>query len=157
MYYHQITEEQWPSLAPYLDTCVIPVVSLESEDHCWEMKARIGLLKGMQEAVERTFSGRVVIFPEYNDFKGSELGGNDVLQHVITGIKRRGFRYIILLCNQKLDFGDSEGEEGMILFCADNEQLTDENISHMRHQIIQLWETSKGTDSWNKNSATSHS
>jgi 23S rRNA (pseudouridine1915-N3)-methyltransferase len=143
MYYDQITAEQWTSLKPYLDTCLLPVASLKGSDDFWEMKERLNGLSLGKKWVEQMYSGRIVIYPDicYSDV---HMNGSYVNEW-IQALKEKGFRYIVLL-----DHADGfQFEADAILSIAkDGEPLSDEIKNKMQQTILNMWEVSKGKDTW---------
>jgi 23S rRNA (pseudouridine1915-N3)-methyltransferase len=93
--FQEITSEQWPSLQPYLDTCVIPYAALSGEEQPPQVVAKLARLRDLLDWVEIPFKGRVVTYPaiQYELFANQQ----DCLRLLVQKIKQSGFRYVVIV------------------------------------------------------------
>jgi hypothetical protein len=144
MYYHQISEEQWPSLKTYLDTCVLPVAAIHAGLEVWEIKEKASALEEAEKWMERSFSGRVIIYPEVSYMESMECFST-YIKEVIHVIREKGFRYIVLLCNispKPIEI------ETVAVIQLNGQVISEEDEKSMRQTVLQMWESGRGSEPW---------
>lgn len=94
MKFSEIREEDWPSLKPYLDTCLLPVAGLAGTEEPWQAARRLERLRDLLDLVEIPYRGRVVTYPAVQYLPSvplaEELGG------LCRRLKSAGFRFCIV-------------------------------------------------------------
>lgn len=95
MKFSDIRKEDWPSLAPYLDTCLLPVTGLTGEEEPWNATEALEQLRDLLDAVEVPFKGRVVTYPAFH-YTEDESSGK-TLETVCRRLKASGFSYVVIV------------------------------------------------------------
>jgi 23S rRNA (pseudouridine1915-N3)-methyltransferase len=143
MYYDQISAGQWPSLKPYLDTCILPITNIRTEQEVWEIKERLHIHNQAKKWIEQMYSGRIVIYPDIHYSWDDKEKFRLYLKEVIRGIKDKGFQYVVLLNNSS---NEPYVEEGITYISADGELLSDAAKNRIKQTVLNLWKSSKGKD-----------
>jgi 23S rRNA (pseudouridine1915-N3)-methyltransferase len=139
----EITEEQWSEWGPYLDTCVLPVLSVETEKAPWEIAREQMTLEAGIEAIESHFKGRTIVYPTlYYPQLSSDR--NKVCE-LVENFRMKGFRYMILLVMGEI----TEAREDLRLSLVWNEAMTGEKESDWKQRIMEMWKSAKGGEPWN--------
>lgn len=94
MKFSDITQEQWESLAPYLDTCLLPLTGLDGAELPWEATAALENLRDFLDLIEVPFRGRVVTYPAAH-YTLADPHADEALDKLCARLKQAGFRYVI--------------------------------------------------------------
>ena len=96
MKFSEISAEEWGSLQPYLDTCLLPVTGLGGIEHPYEATEQLENLRDIMELIEIPFKGRVVTYPAMHFFNGDEAS-QTMLEQICDSLKKTGFKYILIV------------------------------------------------------------
>ena len=91
--------EQWDELAPYLDTCLIPLTGLSGGEDPVVSADRLEDLRDLLELIEIPFKGRVVTYPAIHYITGKEDEHFQLyLDTVCQQLKEKAnFKYVMIL------------------------------------------------------------
>lgn len=94
MKFSDIREEDWLSLQPYLDTCLLPVTGLTGTEPPWQATRRLKELRDLLDLVEVPFRGRVVTYPALQYLPAADLAAE--IDRLCRNLKQAGFRHCIV-------------------------------------------------------------
>ena len=63
MKFSDIEEQNWEQLAPYLDTCLLPLTGLDGTEKPWQATNALEKLRDFLDLIEIPFRGRIVTYP----------------------------------------------------------------------------------------------
>jgi hypothetical protein len=96
MKFSELDATSWPALAPYLDTCLLPVTGLAGAESPDEMTERVAAAGAWLSPIERDFKGRTVTLPAYHYYDGSDRALQELTR--MCGLFRQsGFRFVVLV------------------------------------------------------------
>ncbi|MCU6708336.1 YpiF family protein [Paenibacillus sp. J5C_2022] len=96
MKFSEIEQDKWQELAPYLDTCLLPVTGMTGQESPPEATACLERLRDMMDMVEMPFKGRVVTYPACHYWSdGPEY--SKMLARWCEALRGAGFTYVIVL------------------------------------------------------------
>lgn len=96
MKFSELDAESWPALAPYLDTCLLPVTGLTGAEQPDGMTELVAAAGDWLSPLEREFKGRTVTLPAYHYFDGSEQAHRE-LSRLCEAFRQSGFRHVVLV------------------------------------------------------------
>lgn len=94
MKFSDIREDDWLSLMPYLDTCLLPVTGLSGTEPPWLAARRLERLRDLLDLVEGPYRGRVVTYPAFQYLTATDLALE--LDRLCRNLKQVGFRFAIV-------------------------------------------------------------
>jgi len=130
MKFSEIKSEEWPALAPYLDTCLLPVSGLDGSESPVEAAERLERLRDVLDLLERPYRGRTVTYPAWHfvpDIGMAKL----LLVETVKRLRERGFRYIVLVTVMEAFPEEDELGADLIIMPSRAEQI--------RELITKLW------------------
>jgi len=129
--FSDIRESDWPALAPYVDTCLLPVTGLTGTEAPHEAARRLEKLRDLLDLVEKPFRGRVVTYPAFQYLTSADLA--DELERLCRNLKRAGFRFcIVALAGEELLSGRPVPACDLV--------LTDKaDAAFIRRRLAALW------------------
>src|SRR5690606_8279915 len=71
--FSDIRESDWPQLAPWMDTCLLPVTGLAGTEAPHEAARRLEKLRDLLDLVEKPYRGRVVTYPAFQYLTSADL------------------------------------------------------------------------------------
>jgi hypothetical protein len=92
--FSDIREDDWLSLMPYLDTCLLPVAGLAGTEPPWLAARRLEKLRDLLDLVEKPYRGRVVTYPAFQYVTSAPLA--DELERLCRNVKQAGFRHAVV-------------------------------------------------------------
>lgn len=96
MKFSEIEENKWGELAPYLDTCLLPVTGMTGQESPPEATVCLERLRDMMDLVEIPFKGRVVTYPACHYWtEGPNF--DEMLAKWCEALRTAGFTYIIMI------------------------------------------------------------
>lgn len=96
MKFSEINANRWQELAPYMDTCLLPITGLTGREAPWKATEALELLRDAMEELERRYVGRMVTYPAFHFIPGE--GASDQLSLVCRNLKESaGFTYVVLI------------------------------------------------------------
>ncbi|MBD2869678.1 DUF2487 family protein [Paenibacillus arenilitoris] len=109
MKFSEIASEQWEELAPYLDTCLLPVTGLSGGEKPHEATQRLERLRDLLDLIEIPFKGRIVTYPAWHYANGANW--QEALNGWCEAAKKSGFRYVIVAsANQALELREHSAD-----------------------------------------------
>ncbi|MBB6735448.1 DUF2487 family protein [Cohnella zeiphila] len=93
-------EEEWADLAPYLDTCLLPVTGLTGEETPPEAADKAAEAGKWLQPLELAFRGRTVTLPAYHYADVSDEGERERLVRYCERVKRSAYRYLIVVTGE---------------------------------------------------------
>lgn len=93
MKFSDIREEDWLSLQPYLDTCLLPVTGLTGTEPPWQATRQLERLRDLLDLVEGPYRGRVVTYPALQYVPATDLAQE--IDRLCRNLKQAGFRYCL--------------------------------------------------------------
>mgnify|MGYP001233703484 CR=1 FL=1 len=96
MKFSEIKREDWASLAPYLDTCLLPVSGLGGEESPVEAADRLEQLRDLLDLLERPFRGRTVTYPAWH-YVPDIAAAKEQIARTVRKLRGQGFRFIIIV------------------------------------------------------------
>ncbi|MFD0958837.1 DUF2487 family protein [Paenibacillus chungangensis] len=95
MKFSEIEDDKWKELAPYLDTCLLPVTGMSGLESPPKATACLEQLRDMMDMVEIPFRGRVVTYPACH-YWADGLNFDEMLAKWCEALRSIGFTYIIV-------------------------------------------------------------
>lgn len=133
MKFTEIKQEEWASIQPYLDTCLLPLTGLLGNEPPWEVAAALRNLRDLMDLVEIPFKGRIVTYPAMHYSVDSELFVAQV-NDLCKRMKVTTFKHIILISTdvsiQKLNFTECDLFVGLSLINLSN---------HVSEKVQSIW------------------
>lgn len=137
MKFSEFDETTWPGLAPYLDTCLLPVTGLEGGETPDVMTDRAAAAGAWLTPVEQPFKGRTVTMPALHYYDGGERM-QEHLRLLCGNFRRIGFRYVVLVCGTPGLLDAALGAEAdLILQPSGREDRPDPE--QLRKRIVDMW------------------
>lgn len=99
MKFSEISAEEWGSLQPYLDTCLLPVTGLMGIEQPFEATEQLEKLRDIMDLIEIPFKGRVVTYPAMHFYTNDEASRN-MLEQVCKSLKKTGFKHVLIATAQ---------------------------------------------------------
>lgn len=127
MKFSDLTRDDWMQLAPYMDTCLLPVTGLTGEEAPWEATEALEKLQDALDLIELPYRGRVVTYPalHYTGESGERLA--DILNHTCARLKRNvGFRHVLLVFGPTADVPECAEADAVFRAGADRDGLKSE-------------------------------
>lgn len=145
MKFSEISEQDWGSLQPYLDTCLLPVTGITGAEQPWEATAALENLRDVLDKVEIPFKGRVVTYPalHYTDGSHERLAG--LVDQVCSNLKASGFKYVIVMtADSSLCLADCVQADLVLQpeSIASDEEAQELDAKAIASQVQQLWNRS---------------
>lgn len=160
MKFSDIQENDWAGLAPYIDTCLLPVTGLDGLELPWEATAALERLRDALDALEIPFRGRVVTYPALHYLQGGqgqaqvaelEPGGHRGGEGTIAGanvsatcasLKRAGFRFVIVVTISPDLWAEDVPAADLVISCTgEYAEKPKQYRVYVREQVEQLWRT----------------
>jgi len=136
MKFSEFDRETWPALAPYLDTCLLPVTGLRGGETPDVMTDKAAAAGAWLSPVEQAFKGRTVTLPAHHYYDGGKQA-QDNLNALCDNFRRVGFRYVVLVCGAADLLGKSLRAD-LILQPASMDETPDSEA--LRMKIVDLWQ-----------------
>ncbi|WP_438445627.1 DUF2487 family protein [Gorillibacterium sp. sgz5001074] len=96
MKFSEIEKMRWSELAPYMDTCLVPVTGLTGKEPPWRATEALEQLRDAMEGLERRYVGRVVTYPAFHYTSGGDAAAS--LSALCRNLKESaGFAYVVLI------------------------------------------------------------
>lgn len=96
MKFSEIEKERWAELAPYMDTCLVPVTGLTGKEPPWRATDALEQLRDAMDGLERRYVGRMVTYPAFHYIAGEHASGQ--LSALCRSLKESaGFTYVVLI------------------------------------------------------------
>jgi 23S rRNA (pseudouridine1915-N3)-methyltransferase len=96
MKFSDIEQKGWDELAPYLDTCLLPVTGLAGNEYPWEATKALEDLRDALDCLEVPFKGRIVTYPALHYLPVGEER-ETLVNSMCDKLKEKGFRYVIIV------------------------------------------------------------
>lgn len=138
MKFSDVSREDWNELAPYLDTCLLPVSGLDGSEEPWEAREALEALRDALELLEIPFRGRIVTYPalHYSDLSS----GGELLGRVCARLKSAGFRYVIVLtASPKADIGNCPEADLVLRIVPEEGGTVSQFGPEVSRLVRQLW------------------
>lgn len=94
MKFSDIKKEMWSDLAPYLDTCLLPLTGLTGREAPHQVTEALTRLQAAMDTIEMPYKGRVVTYPSLHYFYPPGMFAAHV-DELCARLKEGGFRYVI--------------------------------------------------------------
>jgi len=136
--FSDIRESDWPQLAPWMDTCLLPVTGLAGTEAPHEAARRLEKLRDLLDLVEKPYRGRVVTYPAFQYLTSADLAAE--LDRLCRNLKAAGFRHVIVaLADKSLLAGRSVPSCDFV--------LTDDcDEASIRRRLTALWHPASAGD-----------
>lgn len=96
MKFNDIARERWAELAPYMDTCLVPVTGLTGKEAPWKATDALEQLRDAMEGLEKRYVGRMVTYPAFHYISGTQA--TEQLEGLCRNLKESaGFTYVVLI------------------------------------------------------------
>jgi 23S rRNA (pseudouridine1915-N3)-methyltransferase len=140
MKFNEVSGEDWESLKPYLDTCLLPVTGLTGSEPPAEATFKLEHLRDALELLEFPFKGRVVTYPACHYGEGAHL--YSVLNEICRKLKEEaGFKYVIAVTSQ-CELIPEQLTEADLVLGASPDELEDRGAGlkeRFAERVQQLW------------------
>lgn len=97
MKFSEAKPESWGELAPYFDTCLLPVTGLDGAESPWEAADRAAATGEWLSPLEQAFGGRTVTMPAFH-YLPDDGSAALLLNGICERMKGAGFRYVAVVC-----------------------------------------------------------
>ena len=142
MKFSEFDASTWPSLSPYLDTCLLPVTGLRGTETPDEMTDKAAAAGAWLSPVEMAFKGRTVTLPAHHYYDGSTQS-EEQLKMLCRRFRQIGFRYVVLVCGISGLLNDFQGADLILQPMAEEDQPDPEALSKM---IIAMWKANESAN-----------
>ena len=139
MKFSEFDRTSWPALAPYLDTCLLPVTGLRGTETPDEMTDKAAAAGAWLSPVEQAFKGRTVTLPAHHYYDGGDLA-QERLRALCEGFRRSGFRYVVLVSGSADSLGREATGADLVLQPGGKDELPDPQA--LCGRIVELWRDS---------------
>ncbi|WP_135551487.1 DUF2487 family protein [Paenibacillus cymbidii] len=134
MKFSEIKSDQWESLRPYLDTCLLPLTGLSGAETPAQTTEELVRLQTVMDRVEAPYKGRVVTYPALHymfvDGRFAER-----VEALCASIKAGGFRFVILATANAAIGGMTFANADLLL----TETMAGEGQATVARAIDALW------------------
>jgi 23S rRNA (pseudouridine1915-N3)-methyltransferase len=140
MKFSDVTESDWESLRPYVDTCLLPVTGLTGKESPWEATRALEQLRDALDCFEIPYKGRVLTYPALH-FTG-EGESNATLKQVCVNLKESGFPFVIAVTAKAELESALQTAEADLAFALPPQLLRDSLADiklHISDKLQQLW------------------
>lgn len=137
MKFSELDAKSWPALAPYLDTCLLPVTGLSGSEFPDEMTDLAAAAGDWLSPIEREFKGRTVTLPAYHYYDGSERALME-LNRLCAKFRESGFRYVVLITGVP-DLLPNVAEADLVLQPEHASELPE--TSTLRQAVSEMWKS----------------
>lgn len=138
MKFSEISKEQWETLQPYLDTCLLPVTALNGMETPYEATEALEKLRDFMLHVEVPFKGRIVTYPAYHFYVHTMDQLTDTLNELCRRLRKVGFRYIVLMSHDRKLANLTVSEADLLLVPEEEEQ---EQVRLISEAIQKMWQS----------------
>jgi hypothetical protein len=136
MKFSELKRDDWMQLAPYMDTCLLPVTGLTGEEAPWEATDKLGQLQDALDLIERPYRGRVVTYPALHYTGGDTERLAATLHHTCAMLKQKaGFRHVLVVLGPTADAPECAEADAIFRAGADPDALKSEITSTLQ----KLW------------------
>lgn len=140
MKFSDIKEEDWTSLAPYVDTCLLPVTGLSGSELPWEATAALELLRDALDALEIPYRGRVITYPALHYCPDPDGEWGEAINQISGNLKSAGFRFVIIVSIHQNIAKFAVPEADCVLIYDPLQSENSKQFGIMaRDQVEQLW------------------
>lgn len=138
MRFSELNENDWLNLAPYMDTCLIPVSGLTGDENPAQAKEAVAACGDWLAPVEHAFRGRTVTMPAYHYYDGSPQEAT-CLNDLCDRMRSSGFHYVVLIAGKPgLLFAGLKADLLLQPLAAEDEP----DIDAIRAAVAVLWKAS---------------
>lgn len=95
MKFSDLGREQWKELAPFVDTCLLPITGLTGKEQPWEATEALERLRDVLDLIETPYKGRVATYPAIHYTDDSPLFVSCV-DRICGNLKQSGFGYVVV-------------------------------------------------------------
>lgn len=142
MKFSEFDETTWPGLAPYLDTCLLPVTGLEGSETPDVMTDKAAAAGAWLSPIEQAYKGRTVTLPALHYYEGGPAV-TEQLARMCGSFRRIGFRYVVLVCGIPGLLGaELAGKADLILQPEKPDEEPDPDA--LVKAIVDMWRGSDG-------------
>lgn len=135
MKFSELDETSWPTLAPYLDTCIVPVSGIVGTETPDMMTSKVAAAGDWLLPLEQAFKGRTVTLPALHYYDGGP-GDADKLNAICAACRRGGFRYVIVVCGTA-GLLDSIQTADLVIAPTREDELPD--AQQLRKKVTDMW------------------
>ncbi len=134
MKFSDIEEQNWEQLAPYLDTCLLPLTGLDGTEKPWQATNALEKLRDFLDLIEIPFRGRIVTYPAAH-YELLEERASEKLDKLCSRLKTV-FRYVIV-ASAKPEAANLRLENADLLLVATGDPEKDKNDT--AQAIARMW------------------
>ncbi|GIP37451.1 hypothetical protein J31TS4_07310 [Paenibacillus sp. J31TS4] len=138
MKFSDISKEDWESLMPYLDTCLLPVTGMTGKQSPWQATKALEELGEQMIGLETAYKGRMVTYPALHYAAIGEAFQQQV-NLICRNLKQTGFRHVILITASPLIEELAFDEADLVLTPA----TAAKGREHVRSLVEELWRESQ--------------
>lgn len=135
MKFSELDEISWPALAPYFDTCIVPVSGLNGTETPDVMTSKAAATGDWLLPLEQSFKGRIVTLPALHYYDGS-TGDADKLSALCAACRRSGFRYVVIVCGTA---GLLDAIQAADLVIAPKDEHDSPDTEQLRKRVTDMW------------------
>ncbi|WP_128894422.1 DUF2487 family protein [Longirhabdus pacifica] len=103
MKFSEIESEQWESLKPYLDTCLLPLGGLHGSESPIEVITALEKLRDVLDIVEVPYKGRVVTYPAIQYQWHEEVTFVQMVDQICHQLKQQFTFVIVVTADEKIE------------------------------------------------------
>lgn len=146
MKFSDIEQDQWEGLAPFVDTCILPVTGLTGREQPWEATQALEALRDALDPLEIPYRGRVMTYPAFHYCAGPAEGWQLSINETCAQLKSTGFRFVIIVTLTS-EISKTTVPEADHIFFYDQSVDRDKKQfdTNIRLNIEQLWKTALST------------
>ncbi|WP_284640191.1 DUF2487 family protein [Paenibacillus silviterrae] len=141
MKFSDIEEQGWAELAPFLDTCLLPITGMTGAEQPWEATRALEELRDALDGLEQPFKGRVVTYPALHYLPEGEAG-ELLLGRLCDKLRSSGFRYVVAVtAKSEEELPLSRGNRDLLLRVTPEELGTapQDTKRRLMEEVTGLW------------------
>ncbi len=137
MKFSEFDTTTWPALAPYLDTCLLPITGLAGSETPDVMTDKAAAAGAWLSPVEQAFKGRTVTMPAFHYYEDS-MQMHENLIRMCVGFRRIGFRYVVLVSGIPGLLGAAAAREANLILQPSGEEDSPDPET-LRKAVVDMW------------------
>jgi hypothetical protein len=132
-------EADWSTIAPYLDTLLLPVYSYQMKDKLLDLE-EVSKIEYITEELEKSLVGRILLLPAYN-----AIGDNNPhLVNMIADLNKQlvhsGFHYTFLVILEKDDI-PSDLDTSIHVLSVKKDADIDAELERLYEEVLTIWQS----------------
>ena len=141
MKFNEINQENWQSLKPYVDTCILPVTGLTGNEQPWQVTHTLEQLRDTLAKFEVPFYGRTVTYPAVQYAVGQNT--REMINEICSNLKHTGFQFVVVVTifNELTNWQLLNCDLVIVVEPSSVEEKNNKDDHRLTKQLIAIWQT----------------